>query len=227
MIRRYFTLILCFIFLSFIPGNTLAQRIDSTVLSDRIIQFHLLDFFRIDAPGIKLSYEHQYSPARYLGVEIGAFSDFNATIFVTDRDERGMFGSHVSLYHYWAIPVTTIDYTQLGIRVNYNYDKREFKSWVYRDQASYLQRIQYHQNEHDIGLYLKWANTRRYPNGFSYTLGLNPGVVYRIVNTDLPENSSLNRTPQNLFSNSLSFQKDAGHYLHPHLYIELNLGYSF
>lgn len=227
MIRRSFALISFLLFLFLIPGNSLAQRIDSTVLTDRIIQFHILDLFRLDAPGLKVSFEHQYSPARYVGVELGAISDFNATIFVMDQDERGMFGSHVSLYHLWAIPVTTIDYTQLGIRVNYNFDNREFKSWIYRDQASYLQRIQYHQYEHDIGLYLKWANTRRYPNGFSYTLGINPGIVYRIVNTDLPENSSVNRTPQNLFSDPISFQRDAGHYLHPHLYLELNLGYSF
>lgn len=225
MENRQYTCLSLVIFLFFVNTNQgNSQLIDNSALANDILQLHLTDFFRLNSPGLKIAYEKQIKPGRYIGAEIGYITDFDARIYRTTHDEKGVKGFHIGTYYLKAIPVSTLDYTQIGFTINYSYRNRTFNSWIFRNGASYLEKLSYNQYNHNFGLHLKWSMVRRFPNGLSFSIGLNPGVVMENVTTSLPENASVFSTPDRSVESAFLLQKDAGIYVRPNLYFESTIG---
>lgn len=202
-------------------------QLDSSAIPEQNYNLHLMDLLRFDAPGLKISYETRIKENTLMGIEGGIISDFNASIYRLDLSEKGIIGGHLGLYYMFNFPVSSLDNNQVGIRINYAFKERKIKDWIFRDFGSYRQKLNYRQTNNNLALYLRIASTRRHPNGISYTLGINPGVMYQNVTTNLPEGASMDNNGT-LFSGGVyNSIKDEGHYFIPHLYVELNIGYTF
>lgn len=215
---------LLFVFLWKNEGRS--QLIDYSALSKQSIHFYLDDLLNLNTPAIKFSYQHQIKNQRYLELELGYIADINRSFITVANDQKGIQGFHIGVNFQKAIPSGTLDYEQYGVGLHYSLRIRNFESWIYRNDFSYLQQIGYNQKENHFGFYLKWNQNKRFPNGFSYTFGINPGIVMEMINTDLPENSNVFNNNRSRLFQSFLLQKERGFYFRPDLFVELNIGYT-
>jgi hypothetical protein len=219
--------VLCLVLiLNSLPYRGFAQVYDSSLLVQKTLNIHVLDLFRLGSPMLKMSLEHPVSERMNLGAELGVINDFNARFYRVNHWERGISGLHVSVYNVVNRFVSAVDLTQIGFRLNYAYKNREINQWVYRDNNSYLQKMNFQQWNHNFGFYLKLALTRRYKSGFSHSIGFNPGFMVQKVNNDLPEDASVFDFDLDPSFYAFRARKEAGNYLFFHMYFEINFGYD-
>jgi hypothetical protein len=213
---------LLFLFLWNMEGRS--QLIDYSSLAKQSIHFHLDDLLSLSTPGVKISYQYQIKNKRFLGLELGYLDDINRAFVSTTNDQIGIQGFHLGLNFQKAQPHGTLDFEQWGMGFHYSLRIREFKSWIYINDYSYLEQLTYDQLENHFGLYLKWNKNKRYPNGFSYSFGINPGIVMEFINANLPQNSNVFENNELGLARSFVIQKESGIYFRPDIFFEFCLG---
>ena len=194
-------------------------------LEQNRVYVHIFDLIRTGSPALKISYEDPL-PGRthFMAYEASIISDLNANIYRLYEFEQGIIGAQAGICYMRQFSLSRINHFNLGFRFNYSFKQRHINDWIRHDNLNYFRLLDFRQQNHNFGAYLRMTLTRIEFDRMLLSMGINAGILTQLVSDDLPAGFSNGR---NDFISGTWYanRKEQGDYLYPHIYFEMNVGY--
>ncbi len=213
-------MVVCFFLASLVAGYG-QYSLNEQTFPAKSFNVHILDFFRILSPAIKMSFEIAPSKNYSLNYEVSWISDLHGHHLVSTVNPGNV--KSINGFSLAFCPMINVGrHAFSGFRINYSLKHRKMDNWVSRFGGNYLQKMEYTHLTNSAGLYYRYNIRTEILDENYLSVAFNAGLLGSYVSSSLPEDVF---NDNSTWIDSFQLLKSDGYHLHPHFYIEFNLGF--